>query len=126
MIEEAVKYLMKSRLHQHVVYLHNFSYFDSVFLINILSKLSDKIAPVIRDGKFINFKFYFKKHYYLVFRDSLLLLPLSLQKLQKLGLAFGDFMKGVFPYKFVDNIHVKLDYEGKFPRIKFFDMKKFK
>jgi DNA polymerase type B, organellar and viral len=121
MLKESIEYIMKQKYHKHIVYLHNFSYFDSVFLINILSDLSDKIVPIIRDGKIIDFKFYYKNNYYLNFRDSYLLLPLSLSKLSK---TFKLDNKGVFPHKFVNNKNISLDYEGKFPRIKFFDMKK--
>lgn len=121
MITASVKYLMKERYNKHKVYLHNFSYFDSVFLIKTLSTLSDKIVPIIRDGRIINFKFNYKKHYYLNFRDSLLLLPLSLAELAK---AFNIESKGIFPYKFVNNKNITLDYIGKFPGFRFFDFNK--
>jgi hypothetical protein len=121
MISASVKYLMKERYNKHKVYLHNFSYFDSVFLITTLSNLSDKIEPTIRDGRIINFKFNYKKHYYLNFRDSLLLMPLSLAKLAK---AFNFESKGIFPYKFVNNVNIALDYIGKFPGFRFFDFNK--
>ena len=57
---ESVKFLMKRKYHQHKVFLHNFSYFDGVFLLKTLSQLSDVIKPIIREGKIIDLKFNFK------------------------------------------------------------------
>jgi len=50
MLISPIKCLMKRKYNNYRVYFHNFSTFDSVFLVNTLSNLSGKIAPVIKDG----------------------------------------------------------------------------
>ena len=80
MLEDSIKYLMVNKYNKYYCYLHNFSYFDSIFLIKTLSNLSNKIIPIMRDGNIINFKVYFNKNNHINFRDSLLLLPSALKK----------------------------------------------
>jgi hypothetical protein len=82
MLNASIVYLMKRKYHQHKVFIHNFSNFDGIFLLKILSSLSNSIKPIIRDGEIIDLNFIFEK-YYLHFRDSLLLLPSSLAKLAR-------------------------------------------
>lgn len=98
--------------------IHNFSRFDAVFLLSIMTDLSDKVFPIMRDGKYINLRFEYGELYKLYFRDSLLLLPASLRSLAK---NFNVENKGLFPYKFVNNSNMTLDYEGKIPEYEFFD-----
>ena len=118
MLQESVSYLMKRKYHQYKVYLHNFSHFDSIFLIRILSSLTDKIKPIIRDGRIIDLKFSFgSNNYILYFRDSYLLLPSSLKKLAN---NFNVESKGTFPYLFVNNPKLKIDYIGKIPEFNSF------
>jgi hypothetical protein len=50
-------------------------------MIKCLSNISKKVKPVYRDYKIIDFIVYFGRTNYLKFRDSLLLLPLALEKL---------------------------------------------
>lgn len=123
MINESIKYLMNKDYNKYKVYIHNFSYFDSIFLIKSLYKLGDKIKPIIRDGRFIDFEFFYNKIYSLKFRDSMLLLPSALSKL---AINFNLENKGIFPYNFLDNKYnhkVNLNYIGKVPRFKFFNLK---
>jgi hypothetical protein len=120
MIDESVKYLLKDKYDKFIVFIHNFSYFDSIFLLKTLYNLSDKIKPTLRDGRFIDFKLKFNKKLNLYFRDSLLMLPLSLSKLAK---NFNLDSKDIFPYTFVNNKHIPLDYIGKVPRFKFLSLK---
>jgi DNA polymerase type B, organellar and viral len=122
MLEESIKYLMRRKYDKNKIYLHNFSYFDGIFLLRILSKLTKDIKPIIRDGRLIDIKFTYyveKSKYTLYFRDSYLILPSSLRKL---AINFQVESKGIFPYKFVNNLHIDLNYNGKFPRINFFDL----
>lgn len=117
MLECAVKFLMKRKYDGCRVYLHNFSNFDSVFLINTLSKLtSGTLKPNRRNGKLIDVQFRFGR-YSLYFRDSYLLLPSSLRKL---AVAFNVENKGHFPHSFLDDGNVELDYVGKVPSLKYF------
>lgn len=121
MLEHSISYLMKRKYDQYKVYLHNFSYFDGIFLMKVLSNLSNNIRPIIREGRLIDIRFIFasqynKNNYTLYFRDSLLLLPSSLRKL---AINFGVENKGIYPYKFV-NDH-SLDYVGNVPEYKYFD-----
>jgi hypothetical protein len=108
LLENSVLYLMKRKYNGYKVMLHNFSKFDGVFLLKILSKLSDDLVPTINNNNYINFTFKFAK-YYLHFRDSYLLLPLSLEKLAK---GFDVERKGIFPILFVNNKDVDLNYIG--------------
>jgi hypothetical protein len=57
MLIAAIESIMKPCYKNNVVYLHNFSYFDAVFLIKILSFFNAKISPIIRDNCIIDFKF---------------------------------------------------------------------
>jgi len=54
----------------------------------------------------------------IIFRDSYLLLPSSLRKLAK---SFNVEDKTFFPFKFVNNTNVNLDYIGDIPSIDMFD-----
>lgn len=87
---------MIKKYNRYKVYLHNFSSFDGVFLLKILSGLSNNIKPVMRDGRFIELKFGFGPKLFLYFRDSFLILPSSLKKL---AITFGVEKKGTFPIK---------------------------
>lgn len=59
------------------------------------------------------------RKYSISFRDSLLMLPISLDKLSK---AFKvENQKTIFPYRFVNNINIPLTYEGAVPSIELFD-----
>jgi len=118
MLQKAIEYLLKRKYHNYKVYLHNFSNFDSVFIIKILSSLSNKIKPIIREGKLIDLKFSFgSDNYSLFFRDSYLMLPSALKKLAE---NFNVENKGIFPYKFVNESGISLDYDGKVPAYKYF------
>jgi len=57
MLEAAITSIMIERYNGYKVYLHNFSKFDGIFLLKILSNLSDWIEPIIRDGQIINIQF---------------------------------------------------------------------
>jgi hypothetical protein len=116
MLLSSIKYIMQNKFDGYRIYLHNFSNFDGIFLIRILSKLIDKntkIIPVIRDGKLIDLKVKFEK-YILYFRDSYLLLPSSLKKL---AINFNVEQKDLFPHLFVDKQEIDLNYVGKVPSI---------
>jgi len=124
MLKASIKYLMLPKYHNHKVYIHNFSFFDAIFLIRIFSELTDMpIKPIMRDGRIIDLKFTFnigKTNFVLFFRDSYLLLPSSLAKL---AINFNVENKGIFPYAFVNEIEVPLDYKGSVPDYKFFNKK---
>jgi hypothetical protein len=72
MLKDSIYYLMKRKYDQHKVFLHNFSHFDGVYLLRVLSTFTETIRPIIRDGRIIDLKFSFGK-YKLYFRDSYLL-----------------------------------------------------
>ena len=107
MIEVAIKSLMRKKYNGYKIYLHNFSYFDSIFLMTILSSLTNLVLkPKIRDGRIINFPFKFStkestKIYILHFRDSYLLLPSSLRDLSR---SFNTELKGKKYNKLLLNI----------------------
>ncbi|KAG1717180.1 DNA polymerase type B, organellar and viral-domain-containing protein [Suillus lakei] len=116
MLIESVKFLMKRKYSGYKIYLHNFSHFDGIFLIRILSTLSDNIKPIIRDHRIIDLKFKFDNKYILYFRDSYLMLPTSLKKL---AIQFNVDNKTIFPYSFVNKNN--LDFCGNVPEFKYFN-----
>jgi hypothetical protein len=118
MLEASIKYLMKRKYHNYKIYLHNWSYFDGVFILKLLSNLSDKITIKKREGRLIDVRFTYGKNYHLYFRDSYLILQSSLRKLAK---SFNVENKGIFPYEFVNCKHISLDYKGNVPKFKFFE-----
>lgn len=118
MLRASILYLFKRKYHNHKIYLHNFSRFDSVFLLNVITDISNSVKPIIRDNNIINLRVDFAEKYSLYFRDSLLLLPGSLRSLAK---NFEVNNKGLFPYKFVNNSLIPLNYVGIIPKIEFFD-----
>ena len=119
MLEEALKYLMVSKYTGYRVYVHNFSYFDGVFLLRLISNLTNKVSPIIRDNQIIELKVNYgpEDKYVLLFRDSYLLLP---QNFRKLAIDFNvSQKKTIFPYNFVNK--VGLDYVGQCPSFEEFN-----
>jgi hypothetical protein len=114
--------IMKRKYDGYTIYTHNFSHFDSIFIIDILSRLG-QVKPFMRDGKILRLTFKFKlpnstRTHTLYFMDSLLMLPNSLDKLSK---SFNiENKKSIFPHSFLDDPKIGLDYRGQFPHYKFF------
>lgn len=122
MLKELVLSLLKPENDKHVVYVHNLSGFDAVFLVKVLGELQDatsqvKVNIVKRDSAIINITITFVNRYVVSIRDSLLMLPSSLKKLAK---SFKVEDKGVFPYAFANT--VDLDYKGSIPDLKYFNL----
>jgi len=119
MLEESISFLFKAKYNKHKIYFHNLSYFDSVYIIRILAKLSKSnnyyFKPQIKDGKILNLKLNYGKNYNIYFRDSYLLMPESLDKLAK---SMNVEHKSLFPLFFPGT--VDLDYIGDVPPIKYF------
>ena len=129
MLVQALKGLLRPKYSGFVVYVHNLSHFDGVFLISVLSDLLHedknlKIKPVMREGEIINIKINYgpKSKYTLSIRDSYLLLPLSLAKL---SVQFAvDHPKSVFPHSFLNdqyNKNIDINYIGLIPHIMYFE-----
>nr|AWA82154.1 hypothetical protein [Cantharellus cibarius] len=116
MLIAAISSLLRKKYDQYKVYIHNFSHFDSVFMIKVLSNMNLNILPLIRDGRIIDLKLSWKK-YSIYMRDSYLLLPSSLAKLTN---NFQVESKGIFPYQFVNNSNIPLDYRGSVPNKEFY------
>jgi len=123
MLEASIRSVLKRKYTKHRIYLHNFSYFDGIFLMKIISNVVDckNIIPVIRDGRIINLRVGFnptvkltknqvkesennKNNYYVEFRDSYLLLTTSLEKLGKtFAINKGKLERKLpFPFRFVN------------------------
>jgi DNA polymerase type B, organellar and viral len=119
MLEDALSFLFKAKYNKHKIYFHNLSYFDSVFIIRILAKISKEnnyfFKPQIKDGRIINLRLNFGKNYNIYFRDSYLLMP---ESLAKLAIAMNVEHKSLFPLFFPGT--VDLNYVGDVPSIKFF------
>lgn len=122
-INAALKELLSRKNTGKTVYIHNSSSFDLVFLLKYIVEYPHvTVNPIIKDGKFINveIKYGNATKYKLNLRDSLLLLPASLDELSK---QFnGKSIKGIFPYSFVNSDN--LNYVGPVPSYSFFDSSK--
>lgn len=115
MLKSCLRSIFVKGNHGATVYCHNLTGFESVFLLKVISSFKDfKVLPIFKNGKVINIKVSFGKNY-VNFRDSLLILPVSLRKL---AIAFNIENKGIFPYNFVTNNN--LNYVGPVPAFHFF------
>jgi DNA polymerase type B, organellar and viral len=117
LLENVVKSLMKKEYNGYKVFLHNFSYFDGIFLLSIITSLSNDVKILIRDSRIIDVKVGFGKSN-IFFRDSLLMIPISLAKAAK---SFNVEDKGKFPYRFVNQPEINYDYVGPVPSYDFFE-----
>jgi len=94
-----------------IIYAHNLSTFDGVFLLKHLFTFGE-VKPLVHQGRIISITFKVKdgkKVKTIVFKDSYLTLNTSLRKL---GVAFDvNTHKGYFPYNLID-----ISYSGVFPR----------
>lgn len=98
-----------------IVYAHNLSGFDGIFLMKHLIKFGN-VEPLIFNGRIISIKVTLTVNGYkgktILFKDSYLLLPLSLRNLCR---AFKVVIpKGYFPFK-LSNIF----YTGVFPKFEY-------
>jgi hypothetical protein len=139
MIRELIINLLRPKYSGYIIQVHNLSNFDGIFLFKSLCNLSTEIdvdsqfvknmgkiniIPVLREDKMINInvKFGPNSKYNISFRDSYLLLPLSLEELAK---QFNvKHLKTSFPHNFLnDKLNKKLDlnYIGKIPDVTYFE-----
>ena len=127
LLNKVFKELFTKSNNGKIIYIHNSSEFDLIFLLKHLVQMSNvEINPIIKDGKFINIDIRYrikdsdKLQYMLTLRDSMLILPSSLSKLATdFDIKTG---KGLFPYSFVNENN--LSYKGSVPEFKYFDTKK--
>lgn len=98
-----------------IVYAHNFSGFDGIFLLKHLLSYGN-VKPLIHNGKLMSIKINLNIEGYkgktIIFKDSMLLLPLSLRKLCK---AFNIAVpKGIFPFNLTN-----IFYTGILPKFEY-------
>lgn len=131
MLEASIKYLLIRKYYGYKLYLHNFSYFDGVFLLKILADMPiiNLTKVLIRDGRILKLVIQFDKvkdkktksgsdyKGSITLHDSLLILPASLDKLSK---VFKCESKGMFPLKFLNNPKTSLSFVGDVPGINYF------
>jgi DNA polymerase type B, organellar and viral len=139
MLIAVIESLLKPKYSGYNVYVHNLSDFDSIFFFKLLATFKSKhfttkLTPIFRESNTINLKLNYSKienkrtlKYHINFRDSLLILPESLDKLAN---NFNlDTKKTIYPYSFVnDKFNVNagninnliLNYIGPVPSIDFF------
>jgi len=130
MLKASIQYVLKRKYNKHRVYLHNFSHFDGIFLMEEIISItgSNRVKPVIRDGRIINLRVEFavnqnnKNKYYVEFRDSYLLLTTSLESLgNSFSLNKGKLeQKLPFPYSFINEANVDYSYIGPMPEFKYY------
>jgi DNA polymerase type B, organellar and viral len=107
---------------KHTIYIHNLSSFDSLFILKALYKIFIT-KPLFKDNKIIsiNLKKIIDKNnkINIFFKDSLLLLPISLEKLIS---AFNiKTNKLPFPYDFFNKDN--LNYIGDIPEYVYYSDK---
>nr|QWO71383.1 DNA polymerase [Termitomyces sp. Mi165-7] len=117
MLREALKSLFLRKYRGYKVFLHNFSNFDVIFILNGLVDVAQDISFILNDNNFIYLILKFSENYNLNFRDSFLLLPSSLRNLAR---SFNVQAKGIFPYKFLINNNIPLNYIGQIPNYNYF------
>src|SRR5258708_754651 len=131
MLKASIKYLLIRKYYGYKLYLHNFSYFDGVFLLKVLAEMANinLTKVLIRDGRILKLVIQFDKAKVnktksgseykgsITIHDSLLILPASLANLSK---VFKCESKGMFPLKFINNPNISLSYIGDVPDIKYF------
>jgi len=105
--------LFNKKSNRLIVYAHNLSGFDGIFLMRHLLQFG-KVEPLLFNGKIISIEVKLNRVGYMnktiIFKDSYLLLPLSLRKL---CLAFNiSVAKGYFPFG-LSNIF----YKGVLPKL---------
>jgi hypothetical protein len=94
-----------------IVYAHNLSGFDGVFLMKHLISYGE-VTPLIHDGKLMSITLKTTSGKIIKFKDSYLLLPLSLRQL---CVAFGvSIPKGYFPFNLND-----IFYTGVLPKFEY-------
>lgn len=128
MVKAAVNGLLRSKYSGYVIYVHNLSKFDGVFLLNPLIELREnselKFKPIVRDGNIIELAINYGPNfkYNITFQDSYLL---TRHSLKDLSMSFEvEHVKTTFPFKFMDNRSnekINLDYVGTLPNKKFFN-----
>ena len=108
LINKVLKTIFTKKYAGKHIYIHNSSEFDMIFLYSyIINYFGNTVKPIIKDGKFINLEVEYGNatRYKVYFKDSLLLLPYSLDKLSK---TFNEkHIKDMFPHDFVnkDNLN---------------------
>ena len=115
MVREALESIMTRKYRGYSVYVHNLD-FDGAFLFKNLVNLTNKVKPIISNGKIISLTIKYGK-YSLVFKDSCKILKSSLRKLAS---SFKVEDKGIFPYEFVNQSNIDFDYVGAVPEFKYF------
>jgi hypothetical protein len=116
MLKTAFQQLLKSKYDNHKIYFHNLSHFDGVYILNVLSDLSNTQLSISRhDGKIINLQLSFGLKYNIHFRDSLLMMPLSLKQLTQ---SFKVDNKDLFPIFAANDL--SLNYVGNVPNKSYF------
>jgi len=119
MLKSSVIFFMKRKYHGYKVYLHNFSTFDGILILKIISSLTNKIKIIIKDDKIIDLQIKFgDNNYSITFRDSFLILPSSLRKL---ATSFNVEKKSIFHYAILNDTQITLYYNGQVPDFKYFN-----
>jgi hypothetical protein len=125
---KGIKTIMIRKYDYYKIYVHNFSYFDAIFMIDILSKLGT-VKPLMRDNKILKLNFMFdtvnektnqknNRKCRLIFYDSYLLLQASLNNLSK---SFNiENKKSIFPFNFINQKDFSFNYNSYVPEYKFF------
>lgn len=129
LIRAALDYVLRRKFNGYKIYLHNFSGFDSYFILkSLINHPRTSVNILARDGKLLKVTVSFtsednktKSKYSITFIDSFLILPTSLDKLIKaLNLSDKGLAPKIFPLKFLNQEVLDWDYKGPVPSLKYF------
>jgi hypothetical protein len=117
----AIRTLMRRKYDNYRIYIHNLSYFDSIFMIDVLSQLGT-LYPFMKDNKILKLTFKYNtekgRKCVINFYDSLLILPDSLANLSR---SFKiETPKSIFPLLFLNREDFNINYIGSVPEYKYF------
>ena len=116
MLSKALETIFVKKYNHYHIYVHNFANFYAIFLFDVLTNFGT-MKPTIHNGRLITIKINYK-NYVFHFKDSFQLLP---ESLRKLGISFSvETQKSIFPYEFVNNNNMDLNYEGVVPAFNLF------
>lgn len=131
MVRACIKSLLKKEYNNYKIYIHNFSNFDAIFILKLLTKLEDtRVNFIKKDTNWISVTLHFGKinsnkieelfKFKLIIYDSILSLPLSLNVLSKNFSVDSSLIKSKFPLKFLNEKNIDYNYEGEVPDINYF------
>ncbi len=75
MLKTCILSLFQDRYNKNIIYIHNLSFFDGIFLLKVFSSINNMVViPLIKDSKMFNIELIYNG-IKISFRYSFLMLP---------------------------------------------------